>query len=200
MAKAKRSLKLEDGDRLIQIQVHPQGHTYVFCCPTYMAVGSPLGRSIRVFKAYCVETRQLVLLKDTWRVVSPTQSPEHIIYEQLKKHEVRNICTCKEGWDVFEQFTKMKDSSMAKTTFSAIAALSTCFERNRKVSNSDFRDTKEMVTAVRDAIIGMYIDLLTELPLIPFGQPIRMLMTRLEFFNETSAQAVFLSPPQATDC
>jgi hypothetical protein len=46
----------------------------------------------------------------------------------------------------------------------------------------------------------MYIDLLTELPPIPFGQPIGTLMTRLKFFTETSAQAIFLSLPQAADC
>ncbi|KAF8512355.1 hypothetical protein BU17DRAFT_96331 [Hysterangium stoloniferum] len=50
-----------------------------------MAVGSPLGRSTHVFKAYCIETGKLVLLKDTWRVVSASQIPKHIIYEKLKK-------------------------------------------------------------------------------------------------------------------
>jgi hypothetical protein len=168
----------------------------------YMAVGSPLGRSTRVFKAYCVETGQLVLLKDTWRVVSPTQSPDHIIYEQLKKHEVRNICTCKEGCDIVGQFTKAQDSSMAKRLSPPLRRL----QHYRLVLNEigrsliDFRNTKEMVTAVRDAIIGTYISLSTELPLIPFGQPMGMLMTRLKFFTEISAQAIFLSLPQAADC
>ncbi|KAF8525575.1 kinase-like domain-containing protein, partial [Hysterangium stoloniferum] len=114
-----------------------------------------LGRSTRVFKAYCVETGKLVLLKDTWRVVSATQSPEHMIYEELKKHGVRNICTCKEGCDVLQQFTKTQDSSMPKPP-KPLRRL----QHYRLVLNEigrslgDFRDTKEMVTAVRDAIIA----------------------------------------------
>ncbi|KAF8503151.1 kinase-like domain-containing protein, partial [Hysterangium stoloniferum] len=114
-----------------------------------------LGRSTRVFKAYCIETGKLVLLKDTWRIVSATQSPEHMIYEQLKKHGVRNICTCKEGCDVLQQCTKTQDSSMVKRP-SPFRRL----QHYRLVLNeigrslSDFRDTKEMVTAVRDAIVA----------------------------------------------
>ncbi|KAF8518562.1 hypothetical protein BU17DRAFT_66398 [Hysterangium stoloniferum] len=154
--KAKRSLGVEDGDRLFQVKVDAKGDTYVFCCPTYMAVGSPLGRSTRVFKAYCVETGKLVLLKDTWRVVSPSQSPEHIIYEELKKHGVRNVCTCKEGCDVLDQVTKTQDWSMARQVSSRLRLL----RHYRLVLNeiarslTDFGNTKEMVTAVRDAMIG----------------------------------------------
>ncbi|KAF8526893.1 hypothetical protein BU17DRAFT_61871 [Hysterangium stoloniferum] len=97
--RAKRSLNLEDG--------------------------SPLGHSTRVFKAYCVKTGTLVLLKDMWRVVSATQTFKHMIYQQLRQHGVRNICTCKEGCDVLDQSTKMQDWN-----------------------------TREMVTVVRDAIIA----------------------------------------------
>ncbi|KAF8506297.1 hypothetical protein BU17DRAFT_57756 [Hysterangium stoloniferum] len=117
-----------------------------------MAVGSPLGRSTRVFMAYCVETGKLVLLKDdTWRVVSPSQSPEHMIYEELKKHRVRNICTCKEGSDVLDQVTRTQDTSMARHLSSPLRRL----QHYRLVLNeigrslADFKNTKEMVTAVR---------------------------------------------------
>ncbi|KAF8509369.1 hypothetical protein BU17DRAFT_70468 [Hysterangium stoloniferum] len=98
---------------------------------------------------------ELVLLKDTWRIVSATQSPEHMIYERLKKHGVRNICTCKEGCDVLQHCTKTQDSSMVKRP-SPFRRL----QHYRLVLNeigrslSDFRDTKEMVTAVRDAIVA----------------------------------------------
>ncbi|KAF8518125.1 hypothetical protein BU17DRAFT_66563 [Hysterangium stoloniferum] len=128
--KAKRSLGV---DRVFQVKVDAKGDTYVFYCPTYMAVGSPLGQSTRVFKAYCVETGKLVLLKDTWRVISPSQSPEHIIYEELKKqgYEDTGFVNGKTRFFVIE----------------VIAALLTGSERN-------WKNTKEMVTAVRDAIIG----------------------------------------------
>ncbi|KAF8522486.1 hypothetical protein BU17DRAFT_29867, partial [Hysterangium stoloniferum] len=170
-AKAKRSLGVEDGDRLFQVKLDAKGDTYVFYCPTYMAVGSPLGHSTHVFKAYCIETGKLVLLKDTWRVVSASQSPEHIIYEELKKQGVRNICTCKEGCDVLDQVTKTQDSSMARHVSSPLRLL----RHYRLVLNeigrslTDFGNTKEMVTAVRDAIIC------------------RLLMTRLKFFRDISS-------------
>jgi hypothetical protein len=125
-----------------------------------------------------------------------------MIYEQLKNYKVRNTCTCKEGCDVSEQFTKTQDSSMAKQLSQPLQPL----QHYRLVlseigrSLNDFRNTKEMVTALRDAIIGMCIGLSTELPLIPFRQPMGTLMTRLKFLAEISAQAIFLSLPQAADC
>ncbi|KAF8498369.1 hypothetical protein BU17DRAFT_72336 [Hysterangium stoloniferum] len=81
--KAERSLGIEDGDRLFQVKLDPKAHNYVFRRPTYMVVGSPLGCSTPVFPVYCVEIGKLVLLKDIWRVLSPSQSSEHMIYEQL---------------------------------------------------------------------------------------------------------------------
>jgi hypothetical protein len=51
-------------------------------------------------------------------------------------------------------------------------------------SLTDFRNAKEMVAAVRDGIIGTYIGLLMELPLIRFQQRMGTLMTRLKFFTE----------------
>ncbi|KAF8497626.1 hypothetical protein BU17DRAFT_103228 [Hysterangium stoloniferum] len=143
---AKRSLGLEDGDRLFQVKLDPKGNTFLFYCPTYMALGSPLSRSTRVFTAYCVETGKLVLLKDTWRVVSPSQCPEHTIYEELKKHR------CQEYLHV----TKTQDASMARRLSSPLRRL----QHYRLVLNeigrslTDFKNTKEMVTAVRDAIIA----------------------------------------------
>ncbi|KAF8523328.1 hypothetical protein BU17DRAFT_63898 [Hysterangium stoloniferum] len=154
--RAKRFFNLEDGDRLFGVRRDPRGHTYVFNCPTYMAVGSPLGRSTRVFKAYCVETGNLVLLKDTWRVVSATQTPEHVIYQHLRQHGVRNICTCKEGCDVLDQSTKTQDWTMGKRFPLSLRRL----QHYRLVLNeigrslTDFRNTREMVTVVRDAIIA----------------------------------------------
>ncbi|KAF8500010.1 hypothetical protein BU17DRAFT_59108 [Hysterangium stoloniferum] len=121
-----------------------------------MAVGSPLGCSTHVFKAYCIETGKLVLLKDTWRVVSASQSPEHIIYEELKKQGVRNICTCKEGCDVLDQVTKTQDSSMPRHLSSQLRLLRHYRLVLTEIARSltDFGNTKEMVTAVRDAMLA----------------------------------------------
>ncbi|KAG6844034.1 hypothetical protein H0H87_010446, partial [Tephrocybe sp. NHM501043] len=61
---------------------------------------SPIGRSTRCFKAYCLKRRDLVLLKDTWRIVSPSLKPEHEIYAKLKEHEVTHIPEVYQGADV----------------------------------------------------------------------------------------------------
>ncbi|KAG6815695.1 hypothetical protein H0H87_012193 [Tephrocybe sp. NHM501043] len=61
---------------------------------------SPVGRSTRCLKAYCLERRDLVLLKDTWRIVSPSLKPEHEIYAKLKEHEVPHIPEVYRGADV----------------------------------------------------------------------------------------------------
>ncbi|KAF8514932.1 hypothetical protein BU17DRAFT_94009 [Hysterangium stoloniferum] len=136
--KAERSLGIEDGDRLFRVKLDPKAHNYVFRRPTYMAAESPLGCSTPVFPVYCVEIGKLVLLKDIWRVVSPSQSSEHMIYGQLNKRGIRNICTCKQGCDTLDQFTRTQDSSTARRVSSPLRRL----------------NTKEMVTPVRDAIIA----------------------------------------------
>ncbi|KAF8497624.1 hypothetical protein BU17DRAFT_59358, partial [Hysterangium stoloniferum] len=121
--KAERSLGIEDGDRLFQVKLDPKAHNYVFRRPTYTAVGSPLGCSTPVFPVYCVEIGKLVLLKDIWRVVSPSQSSEHMIYEQLNKRGIRNICTCKQGCDTLDQFTRTQDSSTVRRVSSPLRRL-----------------------------------------------------------------------------
>ncbi|KAG6808091.1 hypothetical protein H0H93_000586, partial [Arthromyces matolae] len=52
---------------------------------------SPIGRCTRCYKAYCLETNRVVLLKDTWRVVSASLQPEHEIYTKLHANNVPHI-------------------------------------------------------------------------------------------------------------
>ncbi|KAG6883867.1 hypothetical protein C0993_003264 [Termitomyces sp. T159_Od127] len=104
---------------------------------------SPIGRSTRCFKAYCLEKKRVILLKDSWRVVSPNLQPEHEIYEKLRKAKVQNI---PELW-------------YGKTDH-AIKLTSRTHRHYRIVLEylpfrlEEFEITREMIAIVRDASIA----------------------------------------------
>jgi hypothetical protein len=50
---------------------------------TYLGVASLASRATRSFKAWCLTTQRPVFLKDTWRILSRSLSPEHEIYKKL---------------------------------------------------------------------------------------------------------------------
>lgn len=65
-----------------------------------VASDSPVGRGTRGYVAYDMNTGQLVFLKDSWRIDSPSCRPEREVYERLWKNRVRNIATPISGGDV----------------------------------------------------------------------------------------------------
>ena len=56
---------------------------------TYRIMSSLTSRATRTFKAWCLTTRRLVFLKDTWRILSTSLRPEHEIYEKLTAAKVQ---------------------------------------------------------------------------------------------------------------
>ena len=66
---------------------------YVIGKATYLGVASLASRATRSFKAWCLATMRPVFLKDTWRILSPSQRPEHEIYKKLAAAKVKYIAT-----------------------------------------------------------------------------------------------------------
>ncbi|KAF8493807.1 hypothetical protein BU17DRAFT_103811 [Hysterangium stoloniferum] len=87
--KAERSLGIEDGDRLFQVKLDPKAHNYVFRRPHV--------HGCRI-SPRLLDSCFPGLLRRNW------ESSEHMIYEQLNKRGIRNICTCKQGCDTLDQF------------------------------------------------------------------------------------------------
>ncbi|KAG6846614.1 hypothetical protein H0H93_012834, partial [Arthromyces matolae] len=82
-------LKLDADARLAKIYIKKREFIIARIQPPGST--SPIGRSTRCYKAYCLETNRVVLLKDTWRVVSDSLRPEHEIYTTLHENEVPHI-------------------------------------------------------------------------------------------------------------
>ena len=74
-----------------------------------MAIGSPTDRSTRTFQALSVTTRELVFLKDTWRVIHPGVLPEHDIYALLASKKVPHVAIMIIYHDMLNEATPTKD-------------------------------------------------------------------------------------------
>ncbi|KAG6842890.1 hypothetical protein H0H87_009604 [Tephrocybe sp. NHM501043] len=122
---------------------------------------SPVGRSTRCLKAYCMERRDLVLLKDTWRIVSPSMKPEHEIYSKLKEHEVSHIPEVYQGADVGLDTDShhITQTALWAEKFELDISLRT-LRHYRMVLEylpyklEQFNTTTELVGALRDASLG----------------------------------------------
>ncbi|KAF8872501.1 hypothetical protein BD779DRAFT_1424682, partial [Infundibulicybe gibba] len=73
-----------------------ESDTYIIGKPTYLHTSSLTGRSTRSVPAYCAESKEIVWLKDTWRILGRC----HLIYEKLHAAKVPYIPRCKGGADI----------------------------------------------------------------------------------------------------
>ncbi|KAG5349061.1 hypothetical protein C0989_006259 [Termitomyces sp. Mn162] len=96
--KARNSLKCDRKSPLLDISTGSKH--YIILKDEILGSTSPIGRSTRCFKAFCLTTEDLVLVKDTWRVVSPILQREHEIYKKLHDKQVPNIPEVLVGADV----------------------------------------------------------------------------------------------------
>src|SRR5271154_3156231 len=83
-------LEVDDNARLFEV-LFPGNRKFVISAPLYMGTGSPTGRSTRTFKALCMQTKKIVFLKDTWRVISNRLLPEHEVYRKLADAQVPHV-------------------------------------------------------------------------------------------------------------
>jgi len=122
---------------------------------------TPPGRGTRVFHAYDIATGAKVLLKDSWRVNLPTIQAEGLTYETLNTAKVRNIPTCLASGDIGTD----KYHATSTNIFDKGPATSSHFVPHRHyrlVLNiigrplTKFASSYEMVTAVRDALVGEF--------------------------------------------
>ncbi|KAF8524399.1 hypothetical protein BU17DRAFT_63383 [Hysterangium stoloniferum] len=152
-------LGLRQNTPLARMSLGPGKGNYIIGNPTYIGTGSPTGRSTRTFKAWCETTNIPVFLKDTWRIYSPSYTPEHMTYAKLKQTNVPNIATCKEAGDILNHLTRTTENVGKYWVKSKPKGIRT-FRHYRLVLREIGRDllsfvsTKELVTAMRDAVVA----------------------------------------------
>lgn len=166
-AAARKSLGLDDTAPLVKLEIPKAG-----CSSAYFITSTPRatpytppGRATRVFHAYDTGRKTQVLLKDTWRVDLPDIQAEGITYGTLLKASVRNIPRCLASGDI------TTDKYHATLTKNYITAPWACYAGAHFVPHHHYRLTLdvigrnlikfessyEMVTAVRDALVGEFL-------------------------------------------
>ncbi|KAF8514445.1 hypothetical protein BU17DRAFT_52548, partial [Hysterangium stoloniferum] len=150
-------LRLRESTPLARMSLGPGKGEYLIGNPTYTGTTSLTGRSTRTFKAWCEKMYTPVFLKDTWRIYSPSYIPEHETYAKLKQANVPNIATCTEAADILDHLTRTPENMNKNWVKSQPNGMRT-FRHYRLVLREIGRDllsfvsTKELVTAMRDAV------------------------------------------------
>jgi Fungal protein kinase len=113
----------------------------------------PVGRGTRCFRAFDCQTKEIVLLKDTWRV--DKYEREGSIYRDLHLAKVRNIAKFITAGDVghvcgqTEKFSTAVQDRRPRVHYHYRLVLGTV-----GTSLEDFSSTWQMVNASTDALIG----------------------------------------------
>ncbi|KAL4065668.1 hypothetical protein V8B97DRAFT_2010329 [Scleroderma yunnanense] len=120
------------------------------CCPYSLDQ-----RSTRVWKVYSVSTRQVVFLKDTWRIDANDIDPEDVTYRKLHEKNVRNIATVEAFGDVgYSTVTQ----SLTDEPWSKVKEKITSYRLVLKevgLPLTHFLCTRDLVNTMRDAIIAL---------------------------------------------
>jgi hypothetical protein len=135
---------------------------FIVCAPCAQ-VDIPTGRWTRTSIAYDVQRKRRVLLKDSWRVLLPNRTPEGIVYSMLHEKHVPNVPICALGCDIGDDFHQSQTDRLVGRYFPYQAPHFTPYRHYRLVLDTIgqkleiFRNSKQMVKAVRAALIGKLI-------------------------------------------
>jgi Fungal protein kinase len=164
---ARQALVLDNNTPLVKLAIpHIDGSSLYYIAPVPQVTPyTPPGRATRGFPAYDISRCMPVYMKDSWRVDMPDIWPEGAVYKVLKQHGVRNIPDCLSSGDIStDQYHASKTCRYLNEPWACHSeAHLRHFIPHRHYrltldvigrSLTDFRTSYEMVSAVRDAIIG----------------------------------------------
>ncbi|TFK66287.1 hypothetical protein BDN72DRAFT_156273 [Pluteus cervinus] len=141
------------------LEIDVNGETFIIADLVFFGASSPFGRATRCFRAYHLETKTCHILKDSWRNLTPSRRPEHLIYKKLEEKKVKHIPKMKMGRDIDESgktHQTITQDYVDKTWSKASYRLRT-FRHYRIVLEelgghlADCHNIRDVVTAIRDA-------------------------------------------------
>lgn len=171
---ARVALQLDDSVPLVRLSVpcgnpsQPSQLYYVVPTPE-IALYTPPGRATRGFKAYDILHSKVVFLKDTWRINLPDIEPEGKTYRTLNAANVDHVPRCLASGDISTAEHHATKTSLYTTQ--AWARATHCPLKSHFIPHRHYRvvldvvghslvkysSSYEMVSAVRDAIIGEFL-------------------------------------------
>ncbi|KAK7457224.1 hypothetical protein VKT23_010526 [Stygiomarasmius scandens] len=127
--------------------------------PIFSAVQSVNGRCTRVFEVFDPESGKCVTLKDSWRVASAAIKPEGKIYARLAAKRVRNVLTCLVAGDVNPSCQDHQTRTQMYSPdedFRSHIHYRLVFKEVCEGNITKFKDTKELIAFLRDALTSHY--------------------------------------------
>jgi len=132
---------------------------------------TPPGRATRTSIAYDIQRRVVVFFKDSWRVAFNEVMREGEVYAILNKAKVPNIPRCSASGDVSDEvYHSTSTDRFANASWAIKRTHEFTPHRHHRLILDDvgekletFRRSKDMVSAIRAALIGAYPALLTSL-------------------------------------
>lgn len=162
---ARRGLQLDDKAELLNLAVpHLTGtRNFVVQSPSATAY-TPPGRATRGSRAWDVEEKKLVYLKDSWRVDLPEFESEGLTYQKLEENNVPNVAKCIVAGDIGDSaYHATKTQNYVSRDWACDTGSSLTPHRHYRLildivgrPLTRFESTREMVQAVRDALIGTW--------------------------------------------
>ena len=152
-------IKVEDAN-FFEVLLPREKRRYIIGKATYLGVASLASRATRSLKAWCLTTGKPVFLKDTWRIMSSSQRPEHEIYAKLAQAKVKHIATVLDYSDVQDHRTLTglyaQKPWVCNTNLKPFRTLQhyrlVLEEIGRNLTSFD--DFREVLRAMRDALQG----------------------------------------------
>jgi hypothetical protein len=166
----RRALGWDDDIPLFKLSIPTAGGSRSFIVRSPIAIPyTPPGRATRGFEAYDLLEKTAVFLKDSWRIDLSDITAEGLVYTRLEQASVSNIPRCIVSGDILDaryHGTKTQDY-IGKSWVEEVTGKAQLIPHHhyRLVldiigrSLTEYNSSYEMTTAVRDALVGKFLDL-----------------------------------------
>lgn len=162
---ARDALQSKQQDSLIKLSIPDATGDRYFIAPTpKVTLYTPPGRATRGFKAYDILEKKVVFLKDSWRIDLPDILAEGITYGMLNAARAHHIPHCIASGDISTvKYHATKTHQYIHEKWAVCHPPHFIPHRHHRISLdvvgrvlTEFWSSSEMVSAVRDALIGEF--------------------------------------------
>lgn len=168
---ARNALGLDPNTALVKLSIPDADGVRFFVTHAPIAtLYTPPGRATRGFTAYDILRKTVVFLKDTWRIDLQDLQPEGQVYRTLNDADVPNVPHCVASGDISTEgpvdYNFTKTHAYVDEPWSCRLPTHGEFTPHRHYRLAldlvghvlvDYKSSYEMVSAVRDALIGEFL-------------------------------------------
>lgn len=147
----------------VLLEMEVAGRKFITADSVFFGASSPLGRATRCYRAYDLRKKKTYIMKDSWRIYTPSRKPEHEIYQKLWDNGVPHIPKPEVGGDIDPtgKTHQTKTQDYDRNEWSKPKNRLRTFRHYRIVLQtlqahlSSCTNIRDVVIAVRDAAKGM---------------------------------------------